>query len=731
MATLFNTKIKDTYQSLLKLEDNTILTTTVKNVTDGLGNASPLYMSTTQVRIGSTSGSAMYWDNVNNRLGVGTNAPSGKVHFITDDCTTPTSFSNQTSILAGTLTQALLAGYSSTNGAFLNALSPGVAWYKINYGALQHIFSNAGVVSAVIDTNTTFGNGTTSLSARVGIKGSGTTSSSTALLVQNSLGTAALSVNDAGNVLIGTTTDAGYKLDVNGTARVTGAIKGGEGSSFNDIYFYGGGDRKIKPGANQLDITDSAGTSGFQVGGSGGPKASLGFDTFSFVRDLGNFTHSRGATQILTLNLGGQYVNHLTPFADIVAQGYASSAPSGNNTTLRLYTTNTTSGTYGNIIIGHNGTVSTGNVGIGTSSPTTPLTIAKSGSNNYFNFEPSATGTPPYLQALYQGNVDARLYFGSSLQIRSGTSTPYGIDCGGITSSGNIFVGGGKLEIASSTDNVLQFTDLGAINIGVIGTADATSYIQVRTGNATNMSNGTLSTAFFNSGNVGIGTTTDAGYKLDVNGTARVNGVLTVGNSTITGNFGAMTLSNNGVAGVALSFTNSSFGSNNPCILGTQGLSAHSSSQLEIKSTTKGFLPPRMTSTQRDAIATPATGLQVFDTTQNAICEYTGTAWRTVSGGKQVINATTGATTLDLSLGNVADVTLTLSTVLTLSNPTVGTYVIKLIQDAIGGKTVSWPFNVLWSGSTPPTLTATANRTDVITLLYDGVNFYGTYALNF
>jgi hypothetical protein len=81
MATLFNTKIKDTYQSLLKLEDNTILTTTTKNITDGLGNASPLFMSTTQVRIGSTSGSAMYWDNVNNRLGVGTTTPLGILHL--------------------------------------------------------------------------------------------------------------------------------------------------------------------------------------------------------------------------------------------------------------------------------------------------------------------------------------------------------------------------------------------------------------------------------------------------------------------------------------------------------------------------------------------------------------------------------------------------------------------------------------------------------------------------
>ncbi len=54
------------------------------------------------------------------------------------------------------------------------------------------------------------------------LKGSGTTSATTALLVENSSATASLVVNDASNVLVGTTTDAGYKLDVNGTGRITG-----------------------------------------------------------------------------------------------------------------------------------------------------------------------------------------------------------------------------------------------------------------------------------------------------------------------------------------------------------------------------------------------------------------------------------------------------------------------------------------------------------------------------
>lgn len=51
------------------------------------------------------------------------------------------------------------------------------------------------------------------------------------------------------------------------------------------------------------------------------------------------------------------------------------------------------------------------------------------------------------------------------------------------------------------------------------------------------------------------------------------------------------------------------------------------SATLEIVSTTQGVLLPRMTTTQRDAISTPATGLLVWNTTNGTIDQYNGTAW--------------------------------------------------------------------------------------------------------
>jgi hypothetical protein len=55
------------------------------------------------------------------------------------------------------------------------------------------------------------------------------------------------------------------------------------------------------------------------------------------------------------------------------------------------------------------------------------------------------------------------------------------------------------------------------------------------------------------------------------------------------------------------------------------------SAQLEIVSTTRGFLPPRMTTTQKNAISSPAQGLMVFDTTLVKLCVYSGTAWETIT----------------------------------------------------------------------------------------------------
>src|SRR5881394_711524 len=57
-------------------------------------------------------------------------------------------------------------------------------------------------------------------------------------------------------------------------------------------------------------------------------------------------------------------------------------------------------------------------------------------------------------------------------------------------------------------------------------------------------------------------------------------------------------------------------------------LAPDASSLLDITSTTKGILIPRMTKTQRDAIAAPVTGLMIYQTNSTpGFYYYSGTAW--------------------------------------------------------------------------------------------------------
>jgi hypothetical protein len=51
------------------------------------------------------------------------------------------------------------------------------------------------------------------------------------------------------------------------------------------------------------------------------------------------------------------------------------------------------------------------------------------------------------------------------------------------------------------------------------------------------------------------------------------------------------------------------------------------SAVFDVVSTTKGFLMPRQTTTQMNAVSTPATGLMLFNTTENQFYFYNSTAW--------------------------------------------------------------------------------------------------------
>ncbi|MEJ8820355.1 hypothetical protein [Lacibacter sp. H407] len=70
--------------------------------------------------------------------------------------------------------------------------------------------------------------------------------------------------------------------------------------------------------------------------------------------------------------------------------------------------------------------------------------------------------------------------------------------------------------------------------------------------------------------------------------------------------------------------------------INSDGSNADASAILDVKSTNKGMLVPRMTTAQRTAIASPAKGLLVFDNDTGDFWFYNGTAWVSLTSGESI-----------------------------------------------------------------------------------------------
>jgi hypothetical protein len=351
---------------------------------------------------------------------------------------------------------------------------------------------------------------------------------------------AALSyINSGGNFAIGTSTDAGFKLDVNGTTRLNGLSSiNGVGVANTALAVYGNGNG----GGNYLfRMYDASAVERFYLTASGNFRLNGATDTSTTGTDekwrmVLNFAPTSGTREHNGIYLT-QTINQ-TGGANGITRGLVIQPTLTAAADYRAIET-----TAGKVIF--NG----GNVGIGTASPTQALTIA-SGS----------------------------IAMTESFPIRWGTS--------------NLLYGSATgLDIASSAFAVrFRFT---------VG------------------------------GNFLIGTTTDAGFKLDVNGTTRTSGTALFQNSSFgsaiqinnqTGSAFSLAIYSNAAADTNFQ-TQGNFNGNNFRItaagfaMGRGGLpTLDASALLNVNSTTQGFLPPRMTNAQRLAIASPAVGLIVYCT---------------------------------------------------------------------------------------------------------------------
>lgn len=203
--------------------------------------------------------------------------------------------------------------------------------------------------------------------------------------------------------------------------------------------------------------------------------------------------------------------------------------------------------------------------------------------------------------------------------------------------------------------------------------------------------NGTSLMRYHTSGNISIGTTTNAGFKLDVQGTGRYTSNLSIGNQLLFNNnlnaaivrnhnYGSGSLDgmhygnmSGGGAGFYNYFTSTGGGwaaalsQNNNIFTDTlrttsvTAVRTTDNALLELISTTRAFYPSRMTTVQRDAMTSVIAGAVIYDNTANTLQYYNGTSWVTTGSSGGTITGTGTANQLTYWTG--ANTVAALSTV--------------------------------------------------------------------
>ena len=423
-----------------------------------------------------TSGSSTFmFVSSSGNVGIGTNTPTSTL-LVKGTGTSSTTNSLIVQNSAGTNMLQLRDDNYQLIGGWLAMESSRYIYRALNASGILTLSNDSTVASFV----NMYGSSHATLSNVIDL---GTASTSRLRLLSN------------GNVLIGTTTDAGYKLDVNGSLRATSGEFGSGQLALSSNMILGYNGIRLRGGA-------AASTGGVSVGNLAGPQAN---------------------TQLYVL-------------------GYGTTSAT---TSLLVQNSNTSSSLA---------VLDNGYVGIGTSTPTVTLDVL--GNESRFS---TSTGA---LNLYFQPGVNQHNNF---------------------------------INTRQDSDFIFKQNVNGAVN---------TSTFLIKG----------------NTGNILVNTTTDAGFKLDVNGTARVISTLisdtdifrvTNGNSVnvlrvqADGDLNLGGSSDLGIGSGLGVFTRYS--------LRVGALTyTDASAILQADSTTRGFLPPRTNLTSN--ISTPAQGLITYVT---------------------------------------------------------------------------------------------------------------------
>ena len=341
--------------------------------------------------------------------------------------------------------------------------------------------------------------------------------------------------------------------------------------------------------------------------------------------------------QSLTVGKGANAVSSNTAFG---VNALSSGSLSGtNNTAIGQYALQGNTVNGNNVAVGSNAlqsnTIGGDNTAVGTSALTA----------NSIGFYNTALGTSALFLTTGDSNIAIGRNSGSSLTTGS-NNTIIGSVAGTAGLSDTVIIAAGSTE-RMRIDNVGAMSVPAKILVGGPTSSAGAFGLQIF-GDATTLAPSTVIRGYSNT-TVGANiymaktrgttaTSTDAVQSGDALGAISFlgsDGTANQNRASISGYVdGAVSAGN---VPVALAFSTGSTVNTTRAVITSAGLmgigttSPVSSAIVDVTSTTLGFKFPVMTTTQKNAIASPVAGLVIFDSTLAKLCVYSGSAWQTIT----------------------------------------------------------------------------------------------------